>query len=67
MTTTKLRAALRLAIDTNDPRLAAKVCDVLRFRGGLDYYQIAELVERQTGCTPARWEALMYAADTMGD
>ncbi len=53
------------AIDEADSITAARVVDFLRLRHGFTYDQCLAMAQRlRPHLTPARWDALMYEADT---
>lgn len=56
--------AIRKAVETRDPSLAAAVTDKLRGLGWR-HDEIEEAVRYWTGVSPAKWEALLYEADAL--
>jgi len=68
----KLAEAIRQAVQDENPVLASKLADYMRFRLGWNYGQTAafvakacaEMFDDRTART--RWEGLMYLADTQG-
>lgn len=58
---------IRQAVREKNPRKAGKVADVLRFRFGLDYESVYNVVNKIEPISKEDWEALMYEADTAGE
>lgn len=55
--------AIDKAVATRNAAMVGKICDVLRFRCGLNYDQIYAIAAKRTGISPPAWETLCYMAD----
>lgn len=62
----KLSEAAKQAVETEDVVLLGKVVDQLRFKHGYDYDQCLEYVQKHTGIDAAKYEGMLYEADTRG-
>ncbi len=61
-----IKDAMIKAVNERNATLAGRICDKMRFELGATYNDIEARFVRNTGCTPADFEALMYYADQEG-
>ena len=61
-----IKEAMQKAVAEGNSRMAGKIADKMRFELGATYKDIEARFVKNTGCTPADFELLMYYADTEG-
>lgn len=59
-----IKEAMQKAVTERNAVLAGRICDKMRFELGANYNDIESRFIKNTGCTKADFESLMYWADT---
>ena len=62
----KLPEAIREAVKTDNPVMACRIADILRFKCHMNYDQIYSFAAKHANVTKAQWESLMYEGDYLG-